>query len=387
MLRQNVADISLVEIQNLIANGICEGKHIEYKSELPGNSDSDKIKFLAAVSSFANSSGGDIIYGIKEERGKPISADGVIVDNIDQEKLRLEQIIRNGIEPSIPNINIQTLHIENDRYIVVIRPHKSWNSPHRVSLKGHSKFYGRNSAGRYPFDVSELKSSFLLTENITNRIRNFKAERITAVYSNSTPFPLRNGARVMMHFLPLSAFSQPELLSIEECRSQQGKLRPLGASGWNSRINLDGFLNYGGGVDGSACDAYAQLYRTGVIETVSIIEPWNDQLIIPSTWIEEQILYTIPLYIQIYQDIGIQTPFFVFLTFIGVKEYNFAVGSRMFPQLKTIDRDLIQLPEITIETYDVEAQKILKPLFDMVWNAWGYDKCYSYNDKGDWVRN
>jgi len=368
-----------------IDNGVCEGRNIEYKSELPEDTVPGKIRFLATVSSFANSSGGDIIYGIQEAEGRATSANGVNVNNIDQEKLRLEQIIRNGIEPSIPNVQIHTIQTENDRYIIIIRPNKSWNSPHRVSLNDHSKFYGRNSAGRYPLDVSELKTAFLLTENISHRIRNFKAERITEVYSNSTPFPLNTGARVMMHFLPLSSFSQSELLSIDECRSQQTNLRPLGGSGWNSRINIDGFLNYSGGRDGS-CEAYAQLYRTGVIETVCTIEPRNEQLSIPSTWIEEEILNTFSQYLLAYQELKVEPPFFVFLTFLCVKEYNFGVNYRTFRQTDTIDRDLIQLPEITIETYNVEAQTILRPLFDMIWNAWGYDRCHNYNGEGNRVR-
>ena len=386
MLSRKIDDISLVEIQGLIDNYVCEGRNIEYKSELPKGSDQDKIQFLATVSSFANSSGGDIIYGIQEEKGRPISANGVNVDNIDQEKLRLEQIIRNGIEPSIPNLQIHTIDVKDGRYIVIIRPHKSWNSPHRVSLKDHSKFYGRNSAGKYPLDVSELKTAFLLTENIANRIRNFKAERITSVYSNNTPFPLNNGARVMMHFIPLSSFSQSELLSIDECSRQMTNLRPLiVVSGWDSRINLDGFLNYSGAKDGS-CEAYSQLYRTGVIETVCAIEPWNGQLSIPITWIEDQILKTFPLYLRVYQELGIETPVFVFLTFLCVKEYSFSSTNLVtFRQTNTTDRDLIQLPEITIETYNVVAQTILRPLFDMVWNAWGYDRCYNYDDNGNWI--
>ena len=93
------------------------------------------------------------------------------------------------------------------------------------------------------------------------------------------------------------------------------------------------------------------------------------------------------MYLRAYEALRVETPFFVFLTFIGVKEYNFAVNYRTFRQTNTVDRDLIQLPEITIETYDTEAQTILRPLFDMVWNAWGFDKCYNYNEEGNWVRS
>ena len=45
-------------------------KTIEYKAELHIDTGDDRKEFLADVTSFANSNGGDLIYGIQEDREK-----------------------------------------------------------------------------------------------------------------------------------------------------------------------------------------------------------------------------------------------------------------------------------------------------------------------------
>ena len=42
-----------------------------YKQKFPTNSDVDRKEFLADISSFANASGGDLVFGITEENGSP----------------------------------------------------------------------------------------------------------------------------------------------------------------------------------------------------------------------------------------------------------------------------------------------------------------------------
>jgi len=381
---QNIDDITLEDIQILKDNQVPEGKNIEYKRQLPGNNDRDKIRFLATISSFANTSGGDIYYGIEEREGKPFSTNGFHSRNIDQDTLRLEQIIRNGIEPSIPDLQIHTIPVDDDNFITTIRVNKSWSSPHRVTLNNHAKFYGRNSAGKYPLDVNELRTAFLLTENIANRIRNFLSDRIAGIYGNKTPFPLHDGAKLMVHLVPLSSFSNPDVLTIEECRTQQNNLRPIGGSGWNSKINIDGIFNYSG-ANNESCESYAQIYRNGVIETTCTIEAWDGQLLIPSTWVEERIIKTLSNYLLICKNLRIEVPIYVFVNFIGVKKYKFAVNNRLRQGHQPVDRDLLQFQELTVESYDVEPHLILRQLFDQIWNAWGYDKSYNYTDEGQWV--
>ncbi len=97
------------DFQSLVDNQRLEGKTIEYKESLPDNSDSDKKEFLADISSFANAAGGDLIFGINEVDHVPSELSGLDLSNIDAEKLRLESIIRDGIEPRIPAVSIREI--------------------------------------------------------------------------------------------------------------------------------------------------------------------------------------------------------------------------------------------------------------------------------------
>src|SRR5258708_19183857 len=95
------------DFQDLIENQVTEGKAYDYKVALLGNSDGDKKEFLADVSSFANTVGGHLVFGIDEAAGVATAIPGLPSLNPDNEKLRLEEIIRNGIEPRIAGIDIK----------------------------------------------------------------------------------------------------------------------------------------------------------------------------------------------------------------------------------------------------------------------------------------
>lgn len=53
-------ELDETDLRSLIDDQVAEGKNIEYKSALPGNSGRNKKEFLADISSFSNSAGGYI---------------------------------------------------------------------------------------------------------------------------------------------------------------------------------------------------------------------------------------------------------------------------------------------------------------------------------------
>jgi len=65
-------DIDKSLLQQLVDDQIPEGKTIEYKENFNGGAPADKKEFLADVTSFANASGGHIIYGLKAKNGIPV---------------------------------------------------------------------------------------------------------------------------------------------------------------------------------------------------------------------------------------------------------------------------------------------------------------------------
>ncbi|MDV3348326.1 ATP-binding protein [Leptothoe sp. LEGE 181152] len=160
MIFKNIELIESSDIQVLVDNEVPEGKQLDYKKKLPANSDGDKKEFLADIVSFANTSGGDIIYGVSEtandtnsdiEIAYQVSGLGAI--NFDDEILRLDNILRDGISPRIVGIQIRGIKTnEADPKVIIIRIPKSWNSPHMVIYKSKSRFHARNNAGKYHMD-------------------------------------------------------------------------------------------------------------------------------------------------------------------------------------------------------------------------------------------
>jgi len=204
VIAKSVDQITEEDLQALKDNSVSEGKTIEYKQSLPSKSDSGKKEFLADVSSFANASGGDLIYGVSESKGIITAIDGLEVDDVAQEISRLENIIRTGIQPRLTSVTISPpIPLENSKVALIIRIPKSWISPHRVSFKGHDKFYSRNSNGKYPLDVTELRVAFNLSETITERIRNFRQGRISKIVANETPVPFYDNAKIVLHLIPI----------------------------------------------------------------------------------------------------------------------------------------------------------------------------------------
>lgn len=387
MINKQLDKIDLDDLNNLVQNAVLEGKTVEYKEQLPEGSDSDRKEFLADVSSFANTSGGDLIFGITTDHGVPKILTGIEVTNIDAEKLKYEEIIRNGLEPRI-NFSIHTVEVSPQRVIIIFRINRSWIGPHRVIFKGHDKFYSRNSAGKYSLDTSELRIAFNLSQTLIEKITKFKADRIFQLCADNTPVPFYEGGKIVLHLIPVESFNPEYKVDLNTISDNFAKLEPIYSSGWNHRINLEGVLSYSGGRNDKS-HSYVQLYRNGIIEAVEglMLSPDDGRKYIPSIAYERELLKSLAGYLGVLKDLSISPPILIFLTFIGIKDFEMAVDRSRFwgNDYYKIDRDILQLPEVFIESYNTEPQDILRPLFDLIWNACGYTHDYNFDEQGNWI--
>ncbi len=133
-------DIEESDLQSLLVNPVPERKRIEYKSDLPTDKFKDRKEFLADVSSFANTVGGYLLYGVKEEDGMPIEICGVEVDSVDALKLKWEGILRDALSLRIPHLDIHEVKLSTGKWVIILCIPRSWLAPHRVTLENHGHF-------------------------------------------------------------------------------------------------------------------------------------------------------------------------------------------------------------------------------------------------------
>lgn len=379
------SDIVLEDLQSLIDDKVAEGKSIEYKSQLPGRLDKDKAEFLADVSSFSNAAGGWIFYGIVENEGLPTGLIGLPDINIDQEKQRFENLLRNSIAPRLPRISIRGIEGGEKGPILAIHIARSWASPHMVTFSGGSKFYSRNSVGKYPLDVDELREAFTASSISLERIRNFRLDKVAKIVANEGPVQLEEKPKAILHLIPMDAFNagiKYDLIPFQlhpACHD----LSSLGKDHCrNLRFNFDGIItSYSDGSNRSC--SYVQLFRTGIIESVTteLFNNRNGHPSIPSTLFEQYFTKGLTKYLSVQNGLETEPPFFVFLSLVGVKNYDFPSDNH-FPNI--IDRNDLLVSEVFIEDRSSQPEVILRPIFDSVWNAAGLPRSPNYDEKGKW---
>ena len=61
------------------------------------------------------------------------------------------------------------------------------------------------------------------------------------------------------------------------------------------------------------------------------------------------------------------------------------VDTRGFEMGEPIDKDTIILPESVVENLSIPVGKVLKPVFDLVWNACGFPRSENFDPEGNWI--
>jgi predicted HTH transcriptional regulator len=111
------------DLQMLVDNNVREGREVEYKQALTITTPKDKQEFLNDVSSFANTSGGALIYGIKESKqdaGTPVEVCGLKGENLGSRIVDMVNIINTGLEPQLHGVSIHSISLPSHEGRVAI---------------------------------------------------------------------------------------------------------------------------------------------------------------------------------------------------------------------------------------------------------------------------
>lgn len=391
MIDMPLDKITFADIDRFVQEKRPEGKAVDYKRDIYGGRDDDKKELLKDVSSFANTLGGDIIIGVDEDKGVPTGIPGVAVPDADKEKLRLEGIVRQGLEPRV-EFGIHHVSTPSGTSVIIIRVKESLLFPHRVVFQGRfGEFWARSSAGKFSMDTDELRRAFTMSDSIYEQIKAFRSNRVSQIVNDETPMPLMPGGRLVLHLIPVSSFRSRQTFDVVDKPELATHFPPMAGSGWNSRLNLDGHVSFGGGRDGDGYRSYTQFFRTGVVEAALsgiVPEDKEEGKLLRATYYERTLLYDNQFFRRLltgFRELGVQPPIWCFLTITGVKGARIPTDYYCEDENRAIDRDVLLLPEQVISDLSMESITILRPMFDLVWNASGYARSLNFDSNGKWI--
>ncbi|MCC5876940.1 MAG: ATP-binding protein [Candidatus Sumerlaeia bacterium] len=391
MLNKPLDQIEERDIQQLIDDQVIESRTLEYKSELPKFADGEKKrKFLASISSFANTSGGDLIYGLAEVRKEDSSGIAgriVGIDNTDQDglKLQLHGIISNGITPRIQNLDYKFVQCEGDKLILIIRIPRSHRRPHMVSHDGRIRFYGRTSSGSHPWDYVEIKDAFLGADQVTERIRNFRLDRIAQIISGKHPVNIMDDHMLVVHVIPFTALETGTVRHVN-LKAFDDYLPIQWGGRVDRRYNFDGIVTCPGDRhDGST--AYCQIFRNGIIETaISIFISGNEgHLYVEKGVVESDSVDIVTKSRAKLREEGIDETLVIFISILNTSQLRISKRNASFDSRDTINEDNLLFPEVLVDDANTQEADALQPIFDAFWQSSGYERCFLYDNEGNFV--
>lgn len=381
--------VSEADLQRLITDGVRESRDLDFKRDAVGDDRDAKREFLRDVTSFANTAGGYLIIGMVESAGVADALIGLTARPPDDEKLRLESLIRDGVEPRLVGIRIHEVMLSGVGYALVIKIPASWNPPHRVAFGNTNRFYARNSAGAYELSVEQLRSAFLGGAELERRLNDFRVTRLARLETGQAGVGVAGKSKLVVQAVPLANQEGPFDLSVVE--RQLGKFLPPRAGGINYRYNLDGFLLHGATADGDPPTSYTQLFRNGCVEIVVGDYLWtrNQRLFCAGKTLNSDLVDIIETAITGSFLLGAAPPSAVMVSFLGGAGSILSLGEGPLSlHDKVLDRNALLFEPLVIQEGQLQQgwQKALRPVFDSLWNAFGYPRCsVLFDGAGNWT--
>lgn len=386
-LPQHLEDTTARDLSQFVEEQVSESQYLEFKRELPSRDNGGRHEFVADISALANSSGGEIIYGLEEDGDGRAGAVVELVGNADEEVRRLQDVLMNSVEPRIPGVQFHAVDVLNG-FVVVVRVPQSWAGPHRVGTNQH--FFVREGARKRQLNVPEIRSMFLRSEHQAQKIRDFRSERLGQLLVGGAPCRLAPGPILVAHFVPTQAALG--LVQVDPVLYMRERTLPaLGAIAPHARINLDGVLRMRN--DGNnGTHGYSLMFRNGFFETVQVLPPRQagELAVLAGTAYEVNLINMHRTLLQEFTHLGAGLEMTCMLSLIRASEIEMGIGNqlRFFHDIDAMqgkfDRDNVLIPD-TLLPANLDSTQALKPLFDMVWQAAGMERSLNYNADGDFA--
>lgn len=165
-----------------------------------------KDEFKTDICSFANSNGGYLIFGVKDENnnGYATELQGIDIPDNNIDKFELDR--RNdlmSILPRIPYIQFKFIKLKNDKYIVIIFIKHDSFAPY-LYLQNNKNYIAFKRVGnkKTPMSYLELKNMFNQSILLDREIYNYRMDRINYYKEQSEIEDDSYSKFLLLHIIP-----------------------------------------------------------------------------------------------------------------------------------------------------------------------------------------
>lgn len=378
----DMKNIDKQQLQNLIENRVFENKELEYKdySFINGKiPDKQKDKFIKEVVAFANTNGGIIIIGMQEDENRlpvKLKGAGLSIGEFDNWLSSFRQLVLSRIRPHLHGIECIPIELNESNIAIVVSVPKSYVRPHSFWDGNKDEFFMRYSNGITYMDIDDLRKEFLYTNGIQDKIRQFRRERISLIAANECIGDLGNKAKIVFHIIPEWSFELGNQIDLSKLNNNT-RFRPISASGWDYRYNADGYCIFSYERKTNLIKDYTQVFHNGIIEAVEIrlMSENGEKRVYEWSQVQLACIGSLVEYGNIMERLHIPKPWHILATILNAKDYvaNFGWEGLSLP----IERNLIfSLDGVCTE--DIQMKVALKPVFDSLSNAFGFEKSNAF---------
>jgi hypothetical protein len=388
VLGKPVAQLRASDLDALVAAAAAEDASLELKLRLPlpidpvdGESqaarqereDEARTEFLRDVSAFANMRSGTILYGVAERAGgiaSKVTGLGQLRDG--QEKLRLEQLLESGLQPPLRGHEIHIVEHDNGDVLVLGIP-RSFIGPHMVMGPRHvGQFWGRNSAGKYLMDITQVRRAMLEVAAWETELESFRESRLEA--ARIVPGLQYAQGVLFLHVLPLGRLR--ERVNLIGTKPPVGTHFETTLDG--TRANVDGVrITY---ATGTRARSYVQCFRNGGVEVAwavpALMYPGNEQgraTVLNGLHVNRELTLLIGKATTWFEALNVEPPYAIFVSAVNVRGFTLGRGPAEGElYLTAFDRPTILVPSVTVESREANLDTVTGDVLNLLWEAAGW---------------
>jgi hypothetical protein len=233
---------------------------------------------------------------------------------------------------------------------------------------------------------------FTATSGFQDRFQGFVDDRLRAIAENRGHMALEpHAGHALLHIVPLDSFTRSGGIEPSAVAASHS-FGPMAIREYQGRINFHGYINFRGG---PACYGYTQVYRNGIVESVTagIVRPADGDgpsRVYGNSLIEDLVVATRRL-LDGLQALGINPPFLIQITLMGVGKSELLLPDVPAGRIVRDDRapqplnpPTLRLPWVEIPDFmDHEGyDRALRDAMDAFVNAAGEARCKYFDANG-----